>query len=314
MEPPQFVYSLPETPTRVHKALDLTMCKISRGESLQWGQHILHILVVAKPGAGVSYTLGALTPSDADQWVTVLKAAAGDATRNFVRKIRKEPQQMNVGETTAGPSTPTSATSEDPPRVREGDADFASPPAGVRLAPVVSIPSRSSSPAAAAAAAPDREKKDLGDKTNGLPEKNTRPPPATDAPLAAPASAAAPPPPQPPAASPLASAPMASAPLQATKVLSKPSREAASALSEQSPPPPAASPAITTATPVDLAATIQRAAPDRSLVGRLLLPTLAYGLLRASPLAHFRGLAFILCLVAALFTAPRRPMPGIKVD
>mmetsp|Transcript_16822 Transcript_16822/g.21844 ORF Transcript_16822/g.21844 Transcript_16822/m.21844 type:complete len:287 (+) Transcript_16822:51-911(+) len=91
VEPPQLVYSLPESPTRVHKALDLTMCKISRGTAtVTWGQHVLHILIVAKPGAGVSYTLGALTPEEANAWVNVLKKTAGDATRAFVKTLRKD--------------------------------------------------------------------------------------------------------------------------------------------------------------------------------------------------------------------------------
>lgn len=93
LTPPQLRYCLPESPNRVHKSLDLTMCKINRNDGVvHWGGSVFHTLVVSKPGAGVSYTLGALRAEDAEAWVAALKGAAGDATRNYMRNFKQKEQ------------------------------------------------------------------------------------------------------------------------------------------------------------------------------------------------------------------------------
>lgn len=85
----QLKYSLPESPTQIHKTLDLTMCKIDRtAEAAQWDSRMLFTLVVAKPGARVSYTLGALHVEEADAWVDALKTASREATMAYVKNCQ----------------------------------------------------------------------------------------------------------------------------------------------------------------------------------------------------------------------------------
>ncbi|KAJ1449544.1 hypothetical protein M885DRAFT_535205, partial [Pelagophyceae sp. CCMP2097] len=86
LEPPHLTYSMPESPLKVHKALDLCMCKIERGAvTVLPGQQAIHLFVVTKVGAGAVLRLGATSAADADAWVAALKAAAGVATRAMVR-------------------------------------------------------------------------------------------------------------------------------------------------------------------------------------------------------------------------------------
>lgn len=148
---PQLKYCLPESPQRVHKSLDLTMCKITEGSLVHWNGHVLHTLVVSKPGAGVSYTLGALRKEDATAWVAALKASARDATRNFYRVYQEQQQagrdpQASIERIAINPSpspspsttvtttTTTTATrssspltTTSPPSVREQPVKAASP-------------------------------------------------------------------------------------------------------------------------------------------------------------------------------------------
>lgn len=87
-------YSLPETPGKVHKTLDLTMCRVNkRNNTTSWGGQRLHTFVLSKPGAGVSYTLGALSAQEADGWITALKEAAKNATLHFVNSVQKPVDQ-----------------------------------------------------------------------------------------------------------------------------------------------------------------------------------------------------------------------------
>lgn len=111
LTPPQLRYCLPESPNRVHKSLDLTMCKIARNDGVvHWGGSVFHTLVVSKPGAGVSYTLGALRAEDAEAWVAALKVAAGDATRNYMRNFQQKEQVV------PGTAPPEPAAVEAPTR------------------------------------------------------------------------------------------------------------------------------------------------------------------------------------------------------
>lgn len=121
LSPPQLRYCLPDSPNRVHKSLDLTMCRIERGEKTQWGGHALHTLVVSKPGAGVSYTLGSLRQEDAEAWVTALKVAARDATRAFVNQYHKStvPQERPVEPTHRVTPTPPPEETKQVPEVRQ---------------------------------------------------------------------------------------------------------------------------------------------------------------------------------------------------
>ncbi|KAJ8600828.1 hypothetical protein CTAYLR_006406 [Chrysophaeum taylorii] len=142
LEAPQLRYCLPENPSRVHKTLDLTMCKIEREGTVPWGGHALHTLVVSKPGAGVSYTLGALRSDEADAWVAALKAAAGNATRAFVRAFQK-PQEVDRQDTSREaeaprpppPTRPSSSSSSEAPPSERVPAVRKSPPPDSRTPP-----------------------------------------------------------------------------------------------------------------------------------------------------------------------------------
>lgn len=135
-------YSLPESPGKIHKALDLTMCRINkRPNPTQWGGQRLHTFVLSKPGAGVSYTLGALSAAECDEWVVALKEAAKNATLHFVNSCQRTQVAPPVNVHSAASAAPAPAPAPVAAPVRAPAPVLApEPPPAPAPAPVPTLP------------------------------------------------------------------------------------------------------------------------------------------------------------------------------